>query len=110
DYIIIDTQPVGLVADALELFKYCDAIIYMIRYNYTQKGMPKMIDDKYRNGEVSNISFVLNDFKVKSKYGYGYGYGYGYSYGYGKYGNGYHSNEKPSLLKRIEQRINSFRR
>ncbi|MGB5262337.1 MAG: polysaccharide biosynthesis tyrosine autokinase, partial [Lutimonas sp.] len=39
DYIIIDTPPVGLVADALELFKYSDAIIYMIRYNYTQKGM-----------------------------------------------------------------------
>ena len=44
DYIIIDTPPVGLVADALELFKYADAIIYMIRQNYTQRGMPKMID------------------------------------------------------------------
>jgi len=58
EYIIIDTPPVGLVADAQELFKYSDAIVYMIRYNYTQKGMPKMIDDKYRNGEVTNISFV----------------------------------------------------
>ncbi|MEN8126125.1 MAG: polysaccharide biosynthesis tyrosine autokinase, partial [Bacteroidota bacterium] len=28
DYIVIDTPPVGLVADALELFKFSDAIIY----------------------------------------------------------------------------------
>ena len=98
DYIIIDTPPVGLVADAIELFKYSDAIIYIIRQNYTQRGMPKMIDDKYVNGEVKNISYVLNDFKIKDTYGYGYGYGYG---SYGKYGNGYHADEKQPWLKRL---------
>ena len=77
DYVIIDTPPVGLVADALELFNYADAIIYMIRQNYTQRGMPKMIDSKYENGEVKNISYVLNDFEVKNKYVGGDGYGYG---------------------------------
>ena len=98
DYILIDTPPVGLVADAIELFKYADAVIYVIRQNYTQRGMPKMIDDKYKNGEVKNISYVLNDFTIKDSYGYGNGYGYGYGYGggygYGKYGNGYHESEK----------------
>ena len=72
DYIVIDTPPVGLVADAMELFKYADAIIYVIRQDYTQRGMPKMIDDKYINGEVKNISYVLNDFTIKDSYGYGY--------------------------------------
>ncbi len=111
EYIIVDTPPVGLVADALELFKYSDAILYMIRQNYTQRGMPKMIDDKYANGEVKNITYVLNDFTAKNKYGgnygygYGYGYSYGYGYGYGKYGNGYHSNEKSSILKRFLKRF-----
>jgi len=76
--------------------------MYIIRQDYTQRGMPKMIDGKYENGEVKNISYVLNDFEVKNKYGGGYGYGYGY--GYGKYGNGYHKNEKPSLIKRIFNR------
>jgi capsular exopolysaccharide synthesis family protein len=89
DYIIIDTPPVGLVSDALELFKYSDAVIYVVRNNYTEKGMMKMIDDKYKNKEVSNISYVLNDFSVKSKYGFGYGY----SSVYGKYSYGYHENE-----------------
>jgi capsular exopolysaccharide synthesis family protein len=87
DYVIIDTPPVGLVSDALELFKYGDAIIYVIRQDYSEKGMMRMIDDKYKNKEVTNISYVLNDFSIKNKYGYGYGYGYG------KYGNGYHEDE-----------------
>ena len=82
DYIIIDTPPVGLVSDALELFKFSDAVIYVVRQDYSEKGMMKMIEDKYKNKEVTNISYVLNDFS-KKKYGYGYGYGYGYNYGYG---------------------------
>ena len=92
DYIVIDTPPVGIVSDALELFKYADAIIYVVRQDYSEKGMMKMIDDKYKNKEVTNISFVLNDFFVTNNYGYGYGYGYG------KYGDGYHENEKNKNL------------
>jgi len=109
DYVIIDTPPVGLVSDALELFKYSDAICYIVRQGYTQKGMMKMIDDKYVNKEVSNISYILNDFSLKGKYyGYGYSYGYGYGYGYGNYNNGYHENEdKPKSL--ITKIIDVFR-
>ena len=103
EYIIVDSPPVGLVADALELFNFSDAIIYLIRHNYSEKGMPKMIDDKYILGEVKNISYVLNDFKVKNSYGRGYGYGYGY--GYGKYGSGYHSNEKQSFLSKLKKKF-----
>ena len=69
---------------SLELLKYVDATIYVVRQNYSQKGMMKLINEKYEKKEVTNISIVLNDFNVKSKYGYEYGYGYGYS-GYGKY-------------------------
>jgi len=64
--------------------------------------MPKMIDEKYKNGEVKNISFVFNDFTAKNAgYGYGYGYGYGGYGGYGKYNNGYHVDEKESWIKRL---------
>lgn len=105
DYIIVDTPPIGLVADALELFKHADANVYVIRQGYSQKGMPKMIDEKYKNGEVKNISFILNDFVVNNKYGYGNGYGNGYGYGYGNNAYGYHQNdEKKSLFQRIFKR------
>ena len=99
DYIILDSPPIGLVSDALELSKYVDATIYLIRYNFTKRGMFAFINDKYKTGEVTNISFVLNFFQEgKSKYGYGYGYGYGI------YGHGYYEDDrKPSLWGRIKR-------
>ena len=92
DYIVLDSPPLGLVSDALGLIKFADATIYMVRQNYTKRGMFLDINEKYAKGEVANLSYVLNFFEDKSKYGYGYGYGYG------AYGNGYHEDErKPSL-------------
>jgi len=99
DYIVIDTPPIGIVSDALELLKYADATIYVIRQNYTEKGMTAMVDQKYKKGELTNISYVLNDFKLKNRKSYGYGYGYG------KYSEGYHSNERMSLIKKILKKI-----
>jgi polysaccharide biosynthesis transport protein len=94
DYIILDTPPVGLVSDALELTPYCDATLYIVRQNVTKKDMLTLVNNKHKRGELSNISIVLNDFENKAKYGYAYGYGYGY----GDYANGYHENEKPTNL------------
>ncbi|ANW95741.1 hypothetical protein AXE80_05370 [Wenyingzhuangia fucanilytica] len=104
DYIIIDTPPIGLVSDALDLMDYSDANIYVTRQGYTKKGMMKMIDQKYTNNEVKNIAFIINDFAQTSKYGYRYGYGYGY--GYGSYSYGYHAEEKLSLRTRIKNILN----
>jgi len=95
DYIIIDTPPVGLVSDALDLMEYSDANIYVTRQSYSKRGMMKMIDQKYKNGEVENIAFILNDFEQSTRYGYDYGYGYGY----GSYG--YHSDEKSTTRESI---------
>ena len=94
EYIILDTPPIGLVADAFELVKYADVTIYVVRQNFTHNGMLKMINDKYMKKEISNVSIVLNDFKVKGSFGYGYGYGYGY-------GQGYQEEEKKPFFKRI---------
>ncbi len=109
DYIVLDSPPVGLVSDSLELVKFADATVYLVRQNYTKRAMFGLINEKYKKGEVSNISFVLNFFEGKARYGYGYGYGYGkgygygYGYGYGQ-GHGYHDDDKkPSLLGRIRK-------
>lgn len=107
DYIVLDTPPIGLVTDAMNLFKYTDATLYLIRQNYTKKGMLSLINDKHKKGEVKNISIVLNCFEQKNKYGYDYGYGYGY--GYGRYGNGYHDLEKTySLRRQIKKKLKNF--
>ncbi|WP_394759518.1 polysaccharide biosynthesis tyrosine autokinase [Flavobacterium sp.] len=92
DYIILDTPPVGLVSDALELTPFCDATIYVVRQNVTRKEMLSLVNNKHKRGELNNISIVFNGFENKAKYGYGYAYGYGY----GSYANGYHEVEKPT--------------
>ena len=108
DYIIFDTPPLGLVSDAFELMPYVDASLYMVRQGYTRKDMLGLVTDKYEKGEIKHVSFVLNYFQQKRKYGYGYGYGagYGYGYGYGTYNNGYHEEErKGGLLGKLGRLI-----
>lgn len=99
DYIILDTPPVGLVSDALELAQYCDATLYVVRQNVTKKGMLALVNDKHKRGELSNISVIFNGYESKARYGYGYGYGYG------DYSNGYHEEEESgNRLKRISRK------
>jgi capsular exopolysaccharide synthesis family protein len=97
DYIILDTPPVGLVSDALELAQFCDVTLYIVRQNFTKKEMLTLLNNRTKRGELNNISIIFNGYENKAKYGvgYGYGYGYGYSYGYG-YGSGYHEDEEPN--------------
>lgn len=36
-FVIIDSPPVGLVADSFELMELSDANIYVVRHEYTEK-------------------------------------------------------------------------
>ena len=97
DYIIMDTPPVGLVSDALELSQFSDVILYIVRQNFTKKEMLTLLNNRNKRGELNNVSIIFNGYENKAKYGVGYGYGYGYSYGYGYgYGSGYHEDEEPT--------------
>jgi capsular exopolysaccharide synthesis family protein len=95
DYIVIDSPPLGLVSDSMGLIKFADATIYLVRQNYTKRGMFSVINEKYKRGEVANMSYVLNFFEDKAKYGYGYGH---------SYGSGYYDDErKPSLWGKVKR-------
>jgi tyrosine-protein kinase Etk/Wzc len=78
DYILIDTPPVGLVADALLLNDFIDSSLFVVRANATRRGQLAIVDDIYRNKKLNNINIVLNGINTSRRYGYGYGYGYGY--------------------------------
>lgn len=93
EYVILDTPPVGLVTDAVELSMYADVTLYIVRQNYTKKEMVNLLNNRVKREELNNVSIILNGFQNKAKYGYGQGYGYGYSYG--SYSNGYHEDDKP---------------
>lgn len=106
DYIILDTPPVGLVSDALELAQYCDVTLYIVRQNFTKKEMITLLNNRVKRGELHNTSIILNGYQNKAKYGTGYGYGYGYGYGSTTYSNGYHEEDKQrSLLQTIRKRL-----
>lgn len=85
DYIIIDTAPIGLVADAFLLTPYTDATIFAIRYAQTHREALKDLEQMRIEEKLKNPAIVLNGVKKGKGYGYGkkrYGYGYGYGYGY----------------------------
>lgn len=78
DYIIVDTSPVGHVADAFSLAKYTDSSIYLIRYNYTNKEQLTVLEDISATNKLKNMMLVFNDAKKDNKQAYSYG-GYAYS-------------------------------
>ncbi|WP_035650425.1 polysaccharide biosynthesis tyrosine autokinase [Flavobacterium sp. ASV13] len=104
DYIILDTPPVGLVSDALELSQYSDVTLYIVRQNYTKKDMITLLNTRVKRGELSNASIVFNGYENKAKYGSAYGYGYGY----GDYSNGYLDEEEKK--KSIKTFLNKLKK
>ena len=44
DYVLIDTAPVGLVTDTLQVGKYCNISVYMCRADYTPKASFNLIN------------------------------------------------------------------
>lgn len=91
DMVIVDSAPVGLVADSQTISKYSDACLYIIRQRYSYKNQLAFINDIANDNKLKNMGIVLNDVKVGGRYGYygytsTYGYGSGYGYGYNAYG------------------------
>jgi capsular exopolysaccharide synthesis family protein len=72
DYIIVDTAPIGLVADAFRINQFADATIFVIRADYTYKSSLSEIQLLYRESKLHNLSTVLNAVPLSKYYGYGY--------------------------------------
>ena len=98
DYIILDTAPVGIVSDTLQISRLADLTVYICRADYTPKSNFALLNGLAEEKKLPNPCVVINGIDMsKRKYGYYYGYGrygkygrYGYGkYGYGKYGGKY---------------------
>ena len=104
EYIVIDSTPVNIVADALSLTKIADGVVVVAKQNSTTHPYLKEALSKLEFVDAAVLGIVLNGamstggkyynkrysrYGYKYRYGYGKGYGYGYgSYGYGGYGYG----------------------
>jgi tyrosine-protein kinase Etk/Wzc len=73
DYVILDTSPVGLVADVFNIAPYADASIYLLRYNFSDRMQIAVLDDICENKKLKNLMIVFNDAKKENMRSYGYG-------------------------------------
>jgi len=93
EYIIIDTPPVGMVPDGINLIKQSDIVVYIVRQMFTDKSSLEFLNDFAKKIDAKNICIEINDVRLtRSGFGYGYGYGFGYGYGYGYGISGYEEN------------------
>lgn len=124
DIIVMDTPPIGVVTDALELLKRADYPIYVLRADYSNRNFLNNVNRLVVDNKITRLSVLINSmgsgasgysYNYGYNYGYGYGYGYGsayggsYGYGYGgySYGYGYYSDTTPQP-KTLWTRIKNF--
>lgn len=102
-YILIDTPPLGSVADGLNIARYCDGTVLVVRSGETPRKMVENSVQMLKRTESPLLGLVLNRVDVESKssvyyhryyhsnYYYrknGYGYGYGQNRSHTKSSNG----------------------
>jgi tyrosine-protein kinase Etk/Wzc len=86
DFVILDSPPVGLVADSLSLAKLSDISLFIIRPNHSLRSALQLINDLDRAKKLPRLSLVINGIQAEKGYG-----GYG---NYGSKGYGYYSDEE----------------
>lgn len=85
DYVIIDTPPINVVTDALELSKYTGGLVIVTRQGITTYEDVKRTLHSAKLIEVPILGFVVNGIKESKFNGYGYKHRYGYKYKYSDY-------------------------
>lgn len=131
DYIVIDSPPTSLMADAEILAEYADASLLVVRQGMASARSINDTIDMLESGSSKLLGCIYNAVKtgvfsgrrILKKYGYG-GYKYGYGrygkygkYGYGRYGYGkyqkdddqsyqnYRSEESQEELELYEEQV-----
>ena len=84
DYVLLDTPPLGIVADAMLFRDYITNTLLVVRNKYTKKYMLKYLDELHSKKELIKPAIILNDIKISRRQS-GYG-GYNKYYGAGYYG------------------------
>ena len=79
DDVIIDTPPVGYVADMLQMTDIIDANLFIVRHKYTLKQGLKNALEEVTKHHLKGVGIIVNDISMGGKnYGFSAGYGYGY--------------------------------
>lgn len=114
DIIVMDCPPVGLVSETMDLLRFSDVNLYIVRHDFTHKNHLLMINDLYANDQIRNFYAIFNGLKSGGDtYDFGgYNYGYGYNYSYMKknrYGEGYYEVEQRQRRGWLNKLLNRFK-
>lgn len=78
EYIIVDTAPVGLVTDTMQISNFSDLTIYLFKANSSDKRLLQIPEKLFRENKLKNMAVLINGSDhSKGKYSYGFSYGYG---------------------------------
>lgn len=83
DYVIVDTPPIGILADATAVLTVADGVILAVKQDYAQLQDIAETSTRITENGGRLFGFVMNQVEGPTG-GYGYGYRYGYGYGYGQ--------------------------
>ena len=86
DYIFLDCAPIEIVAESVEIARYADMAIVVIRAGMFEKTLLSEIDELYNKKVFKNMVTILNGVTEAGYYGYGH-YSYGHYGYYGYYGD-----------------------
>jgi len=75
EIVVMDTSPIGIIADAAYLLKKSDVVLFVSRYNVTAKNDFKVINQIIDKLKLSHTALFCNDLKKKSRSNY-YNYYY----------------------------------
>ncbi|WP_297958098.1 polysaccharide biosynthesis tyrosine autokinase [uncultured Ruminococcus sp.] len=102
--IIIDTPPVNIVTDAMELAKNVSGIVMVVRYGFTTDEDLKTASKRIELAQMNMLGFILNGIKPQKNNSYYSRYRYGSKYYYKKgyensYDHGYYGKKPEMNLK-----------
>jgi len=84
DYIVVDSVPVGVIADAAISNRIADLTLFVARAGRLDRRQLPDIELLYEENKLHNMALVLNGADLHRRYGYYGYYGYSYKYGYEK--------------------------
>ena len=75
DYIVVDSVPVGIIADATIANRIADLTVFVARAGRLDRRQLPDIEQLYQEQKLRNMALVLNGADYRHRYGYHY-YGY----------------------------------
>lgn len=65
DYIVLDTPPFEYVSDALNLVKYADVTLFVVKSEFSESKYVADIDKLVKRMKIDNAGIILNSVKAK---------------------------------------------